>query len=235
MKLDYPISAQHPLVTQLLQMLGRGVNNYFTQPTVQSPIPQKQFPTQFQQNMQQVQNALVPTAYAPIKRVPPPTIPQPAQQVMAAQTDPFSDFTTSKVPPQYAQLIAQSAQANGVPPAVLASLLFSEHGFQPTGTNYNRDQNGNIIPGNYDRGMAQINKLAHPEVTDQQANDPNFAIPWAAKTLGGHIKNLGVQRGIIAYNTGASGAADVKDPTQHPYYKKVANGVSKGLRSKLGL
>lgn len=140
----------------------------------------------------------------------------------------FNDFTTSKVPSQYANLIAQSALQNGIDPNILASLLFSEHGFQPTGISQNND-------GSYDRGIAQINNIAHPEITDQQAQDPSFAIPWAAKLLGNQIKNLGLQRGIVAYNTGANGALNIANPTQFPYYKRVVGGLSNSLKKRLGL
>lgn len=149
-------------------------------------------------------------------------------QAQAAGQNPFSDFTTTKVPQQYAGVISQAAQQYGINPNILASLLFTEHGFQPTGTVKNFD-------GSSDRGIAQINDRAHPEVSDQQAQDPSFAIPWAAKTLSGHIKNLGLQRGIVAYNTGDEGSKSVIDPSKHPYYKKVTSGLSQRLRQQLGL
>lgn len=48
-----PLTAQNPLIKQLFEALTHATNNYFTQPTVQSPVPQTQFPTGFQQSMGQ--------------------------------------------------------------------------------------------------------------------------------------------------------------------------------------
>lgn len=41
-----------------------------------------------------------------------------------------------------------------------------------------------------DRGLVQINAGAHPEVSDAEAFDPAFAIPWSAKVLRGHYDEL---------------------------------------------
>lgn len=157
----------------------------------------------------------------------------------------FSDFTTTQVPQNLQPIIYNAAQQYGVNPAILASLLFSEHGLiADNNKTFNRDPNtGAIIPGNYDRGIAQINAKAHPEITDEQAFDPNFAIPWAAKTLSGHIKNLGgdINRGIAAYNVG-EGGAQIQGPTPsglgprgQAYLNKVAAGLTPDLRKKLGI
>ncbi|MCL4366216.1 hypothetical protein M1437_03245 [Patescibacteria group bacterium] len=171
-----------------------------------------------------------------------PTLPQQAvvrqpvrQQVVAPTTMPtptpmLNDFiTTRNIPEDYKQLIYQAAQQYKIHPALIASTLFSEHGFsRDPGYNYNTN-------GTYDRGPAQINSAAHPEITDKQALDLNFAIPWLAKTVAGHIKNLGPKRGIVAYNTGGTGASNVSKPEEHPYYQKVTSGLSPKLRGELGL
>jgi hypothetical protein len=170
----------------------------------------------------------------PLRATPTPTPVQPTQAA-------FSNFTT--VPyqryQQYAPTIAQAAQQHGLDPNVLASVLFTEHGIQPTGNNYNVDANGNQIPGNYDRGMAQINSYWHPEISDQQANDPNFAINWAAKTLSGHLQNFGGDYGkaIAAYNIGEGGASNpqVFQNQGRAYLNKVVSGLTPQLAQKLGL
>lgn len=145
----------------------------------------------------------------------------------------FSDFTTTDVPSNLQPLIYKSAMNAGVDPNVFASLLFSEHGLQTTpGINRNAD-------GSYDRGIAQINTKQHPEVTDQQALDPNFAIPYAANLLGNHIKNLGdINKGIAAYNVGEGGATANQGgvgPMGQAYIDKIANGLSPSLLKKLGI
>lgn len=150
----------------------------------------------------------------------------------------FSGFMTTPVPQQYSDLIANSAKENNIHPAVLASLLFSESGFRPNAVNYNRDINGQIIPNNYDRGIAQINSVAHPDVTDDQANDPSFAIPYAAKLLSSYIQQTGSAKlGIAAYNLGVAGALDPeKLATQgKKYLYKILKGVSPEVRRSLGL
>ena len=199
-----------------------------------------QFGQRAQENVNQWANVFTP------KSVPSPTVKPTVTPSMVKTTMPtttvtptpkiptnaFRDFKTvsvEKIPIDYQDLITASAGAYNLPPALLASLLFTEHGFsRDPGYNYNSN-------GSYDRGPAQINSTAHPEVSDAQALDPNFAIPWAAKVLAGHIKNLGIARGIVAYNTGASGSQFVQDLRNHPYYKKITTGLSDNLRRSLGL
>jgi soluble lytic murein transglycosylase-like protein len=54
-----------------------------------------------------------------------------------------------------------------------------------------------------DRSLNQINSNSHPEVSDDQAYDPSFSIPWAAKYLKDAINAIGdVDAGLAAYNVG---------------------------------
>lgn len=106
----------------------------------------------------------------------------------------------NNVPSQYVATIQSSAAANGVSPSLLASLLNHESGFNYQAVNHNY-VNGQVA--STDRGIAQINNVAYPQVTDAQANDPYYAIPYAAQILGNHIKNCGsVAGGLAAYNSG---------------------------------
>ncbi|PWU06087.1 MAG: hypothetical protein C5B43_02290 [Verrucomicrobia bacterium] len=239
-------TGDNPLAKQLAVLLGNKVSDYFTKPTIQSPVPQTQFPTQFQQNVGQSMQGMrdmghlsqKPPTTQPVKpqmplQAPPRSIPRAPTVTPTPQADSFADFTTTtNIPSDYKTLITASAQKYGLSPSLLASLLFTEHGFSKD-PGWNKNGSGANV--SWDRGPAQINTVAHPEVSDEQALDPNFAIPWAAKTLSGHIKNLGMKRGIIAYNTGATGSSQVKDPTQHPYYQKVTTGLSNNLKKQLGL
>lgn len=181
-------------------------------------------------------NPIIPTSTATPTPTSTPTIPS------GYGSNPFSDFTTAPVPPDQEQLIYNAAHAAHINADVLASVLFTEHGFQPMGNNYNRDQNGNIIPGDYDRGEAQINSVSHPEISDQQADNPQFAIPWAANTLAGHLKNLGgnYAKAIAAYNVGEGGATvngmnGPLGPKGEQYLHKVMQGLTPSLLQQLGL
>lgn len=215
-------------------------------PGVQSPIPQEQVlqhvqgGSAFQNTMDQGRNNIDQWVKAFNPSVPRPIsqpIPQPTAPVMPTATPTpaignFNDFITvsqQQIPLDYKNLITASATANNIPPALLASLLFTEHGFsRDPGWHQNKN-------GSWDRGPAQINSSAHPEVSDAQALDPKFAIPWAARTLAGHIKNLGIHRGIVAYNAGATGSGRIQDLRNHPYYVKIAKGLSEPLKRSLGL
>lgn len=75
----------------------------------------------------------------------------------------------------YRDAISSAAEKNGLDPLWLAALLKHESaGFQEKYVHgYHTDGTG--------RGIAAIDKKWHPQVTDEQAFDPDFAINWAAK------------------------------------------------------
>ncbi len=185
---------------------------------------------------QQTAASSIPVMQNAVKTFAQPTsIPTPTPQMDPAQM--FNGFTTTPVPKQLAPLIYNSAKNNGIDPNTFASLLFTEHGFKTdAGINKNSD-------GSYDRGIAQINSKAHPEISDQQALDPNFAIPWAAKTLSRYIHDMGgdYNKGIAAYNVGEGGARISGNtpsgiqPLGQEYLNKVAQGLTPSLRKRLGL
>lgn len=106
----------------------------------------------------------------------------------------------ANVPAAYTATIQSSAAANGLSPALLASLLNHESGFIAGAVN-NNYVNGHLA--STDRGIAQLNSVAYPQVTDAQANDPYYAIPFAAQVLSHHIQTCGsVAGGLSAYNSG---------------------------------
>lgn len=97
----------------------------------------------------------------------------------------------------YLDLINNSAQANGVPPALLYGVIQHESGGNPNAIN--QDSNGSV-----DRGLAQINSAAHPDVTAAQAYDPNFAIPYSAHYLANLYNKYGSwDSALAAYNSGS--------------------------------
>jgi soluble lytic murein transglycosylase-like protein len=102
---------------------------------------------------------------------------------------------------EYASLISQSAYREGVPPDILGALLEVESGLNPQAENF--DSNGSV-----DRGIAQINSQAHPEVSDTQAMSPQYAIPWAAAELAKLHQEYGTWRdALAAYNAGTPTSA----------------------------
>lgn len=135
------------------------------------------------------------------------------------------------VPAQYIPTIQSSAKANGIAPSLLASLLNQESGFnyEAKHTNY---ENGQVA--SVDRGIAQINSVAYPQVTDAQANDPYYAIPYAAQILGNHIKTCGtVNGGLEAYNSGqcsGDGAYSASVMAGQSNYTGLDSGIT-GLAS----
>jgi hypothetical protein len=96
------------------------------------------------------------------------------------------------VPERYRSTILAAALGNGVPPALLAALLRSESGFDPSAVSSAGAQGiAQFMPGTA-RGMG----LADPF-------DPDQAIPAAARLLGGHLRAFGsVPLALAAYNAG---------------------------------
>lgn len=162
-------------------------------------------------------------------------------------------FTRTGSGTQYYDSINKSSTENGLHPALLAGLLFQESGIENGKVNsqpvYN--ENGQAVIDSktgkqlisVDRGIAQINNIAHPEVTDAQANDPNFAIPWAAKEIAYNIKHFNgdVNRAIAAYNVGRGGA-NIQGPEVYgggpkgqTYLNNLAQNLTPELQKYLGL
>jgi len=113
----------------------------------------------------------------------------------------FGYYTRGAVPQNLQSLISSSARQYGLDPSILAAMLFQESGINPnTRENVNANQSGVV---SRDRGIAQINDLAHPEISDEQARDVNFAIPFMAKELSGAYKQTkSWPQAIAAYNVG---------------------------------
>lgn len=173
--------------------LGAILKRAFTMPTAPSPTPTAMpSPTAMP-----TPTASVPSSWS---NIPQPAVPTPSPKPNAT-VDGFSGINIpGGVPNDFAGIMLQAAQDNGINPALLAALFYQEGKFNPKAFN---PQNGSE-----DRGMAQISKKWHPEVTDAQAYDPNFAIPFAAKKLSSDIKSFDdISRGIAAYNVGRGGAS----------------------------
>jgi len=81
-----------------------------------------------------------------------------------------------------------------------------------------------------DRGLAQINSSAHPDVTDTEAFDSAFSITWAGKNLQSAFKIFSdVECAIAAYNLGIGGAGTwCKDKAANPQAMAYVENVMKG-------
>lgn len=113
----------------------------------------------------------------------------------------------------YKQMITQAANAQGMPPALLYGLLYHESGLNANAVNV--DSGGSV-----DRGIAQINSAAHPNITAAQAYTPSYAIPFAANYLSSLKQQYGTwNRALQAYNSGS--------PTGAPQYAQAVFNASK--------
>lgn len=74
------------------------------------------------------------------------------------------------------QLLANSiATAYGVQIPLLRAVVNCESSFNPTATHISKREQS--------YGLVQINRLAHPNISIQQAEDPTFALTYLAKGL----------------------------------------------------
>lgn len=101
------------------------------------------------------------------------------------------------VPEKLKPIITASAVKYEVPEAILAGLIKKESEFRNV---WGYDGTG--------RGMAQIDAYWHPEVSDNEAFEPSYALPWAAK----YLKALKEENGnwynaLRAYNGGSNYAS----------------------------
>lgn len=90
------------------------------------------------------------------------------------------EVPTIAAPQQFIGPITAAAQAQGIDPAALAALISWESGFNPQA----RGDSGLSL------GLGQIHMPAHPDVTEAQAFDPNFAIPWTAQFFANLVRRF---------------------------------------------
>ena len=129
------------------------------------------------------------------------SVPNPFE-IQKAYAQTAAQPTINNVPAQYAPKIIEAANKNGISPSTLAALLAQESWDfdEKYVSGYHTDGTG--------RGIAAIDKTWHPEVTDEQAFDPNFAIEWAAKEFSNLKKETGSEYDALrAYNAGLNGAS----------------------------
>lgn len=151
--------------------------------------------------------------------------------VKTPSPDPLNGYNKDRGMPndQIMKYIQSASRQTGIDPAVLAATTFNESGFNPQALNVNST-------GSRDRGIAQINDLAHPEVTDQQANDPAFAINFMARKLAGDTKSFGgdLSKGIEAYNVGRGGVTSNQEQARK-YLAAIYKNLTPEKAFKLGI
>jgi len=148
-------------------------------------------------------------------------------------------FKTWNPPPQLSGLTIRSAQEQGLNPAVLAALIQTESGFNSRA--YNRSVSESGIPSE-DVGIAQFNSRAYPNITKEQAYDPNFAIPYAASIVAKNLKQRqDLAQAIASYNVGGRVGPGVgRDerglgPKGRAYLNKIVKNIDPNVLEQLGL
>ncbi|GMA59750.1 peptidoglycan-binding protein [Alicyclobacillus fastidiosus] len=109
--------------------------------------------------------------------------------------------------------ILTAATTHGVHPDILWGHLNQESGFNASAKDV--DSNGSV-----DRGIAQINSAAHPEITDAEAYNAAWAINWMAQEDAALLEQYGgnLTEALVAYNAGHYGPDTAWDVT---YAEKV--------------
>ena len=84
------------------------------------------------------------------------------------------------------------------------------HGYSYLSYLSSTEASANAAKTGIDRGVAQINSYWHSNVSNTQASNPGFAIPWATKYLKGLYDKYGSwPKAIAAYNAGGNLQAGV--------------------------
>lgn len=112
----------------------------------------------------------------------------------------------------YDATVKAAAEKHGNPPDLLWGQIMHESSFNPKCRSSNKDSHGNVT--SVDRGIAQINSVAHPEVTDAEADNPDWAINWMAETMAANFKRYqNWKHALVAYNAGHWGTDTEYDLT----------------------
>jgi hypothetical protein len=138
-------------------------------------------------------------------------------------------------PKEIASIVAESSKKNKIESSVIAAVLWQESGYNPKARNENK-QDGKVI--SVDRGIAQINNKAYPNVTDEQADDPKFAIDFMGRELKKHLDYFDgdINKAIAAYNRGRTRVEENGiDELGQRYIDGVGKNMTEKMREKLGL
>lgn len=89
----------------------------------------------------------------------------PKESVALPETKPFT--------PSIIQIVVKQAQIYATPVAPILATMRCESGLDPQATNHTSRE--------FSVGIAQINLKAHPDITETQARDPEFAAAFIAE------------------------------------------------------
>lgn len=185
-------------------------------------------------------NSYKPTV-TPIVKTPVQTAVTPTTQPVGIGTT-IAQFTNQPAGQKYYDTIVNTSKGLGINPAFSAAGLMNESGLdEKTPDSINYDSKGKEV--SRDRGIAQINDKAHPEVTEAQARDPNFAIPWKINKIAENLKKYpDINQAIAAYNLGDAGVANSTGPYAsglgkygQNYINKFAKNLTPELIQQLGI
>jgi len=122
-----------------------------------------------------------------------------ASTTVATATSDLPNEVVEGTPDTLRTFIQTKAEETGVPASLISAVIKQESGFNTNASNINDKETS--------YGLGQINLKAHPEITKEQATNPEFAIDFVANRLKGMIDKYGLYEGVQAYNTpGAIGS-----------------------------
>jgi soluble lytic murein transglycosylase-like protein len=152
----------------------------------------------------------------------------------------IAGFKTWNPPANFSELVKSNSQKHGVNPALVAAHIQTESGFNPDAPDNVNYING--VADSRDRGLAQINDKWHPDVTDEMARNPEFAIEFIAKALADKYKEHGDWNlASASYNVGNRvGKNPSRDemglgPKGRAYLNKIVNNLDEKTLAELGL
>jgi len=152
------------------------------------------------------------------------------------QADTYIGLSQKKPEGEIGKQVINTSKKHSMRPELISAMLWQESGYKTDARNGTKETG-------IDRGIAQINSKAHPDVTDGQADDPEFAINWLGKEFASNLKHFDgdINRAIAAHNVGRGGANNKGDtpsglgPRGQKYVDNVSRNLTKELRLKLGI
>ena len=119
-----------------------------------------------------------------------------------------------------------AAKRHGVPPALFRRLIQQESGWNPDATNPSGAT-----------GLVQIHLPSHPDISEQQARDPAFALAWGARYLAAQKARFGRwDLALAAYNAGPGNVENGRwqsFPETRDYVRNIMRG-GKSARVPVG-
>lgn len=154
--------------------------------------------------------------------------------------DPLSGFKTTKVPEDFKEAILKASEKHDIDPNLLAAGLFQESSFRPNVINQGETAEGKPFRA---RGAAQIVDIYHPDISDEEAFNPEVAAEFYANYLDENREKFGgdLSRALASYFVGPGGAS-VEGPEPfgggpqgQTYINNVARNLTYDLIKDLGL